>query len=165
VKDQWVDKSLYTTAEAFPTILRRSEIVAAEQIRLSPAQTAMERTFRKTQELAALEKRILDGTESNYTLLADFLKNSVDPSVAGSIALYRQLLPTKAEREFADDGDDDEAEDEPELDPMETALKTALLDHAMVVKRCLNLQPSIWANQHLKSVREDLTRSKLASFR
>jgi hypothetical protein len=153
VKDQWVEKTLYTTAEAFPTILRRSEIVSTEQIRLSPVQSAMERTFRKTQELAALEKRIADGTETNIALLTDFLNNSVDPSVVGSIALYRGLLPVKGEA-------DDESGEEPELDPIESALKTALLDHAMVVKRCLNPAQSIWADPQRKLVLEDLTQSE-----
>ncbi|KAH0558484.1 hypothetical protein GP486_004860, partial [Trichoglossum hirsutum] len=158
VKDQWVEKTLYTTAETFPTILRRSEVVSTEQIRLSSVQSAMERTFRKTQELAALEKRIADGTETNVKLLTDFLNNSVDPSVVGSIAQYRSLLPVKEEEEG------DESGEEPELDPIECALKTALLDHAMVVKRCLEPAQSIWADLQFKTVLEDLTQKFETSF-
>ncbi|KAI9775526.1 MAG: hypothetical protein M1839_001067 [Geoglossum umbratile] len=157
VKDQWVEKTLYTTAETFPTILRRSEITSTEQIRLSPVQSAMERTFRKTQELTALEKRIADGTETNASLLADSLNNSVDPSVAGSIALYRGLLPVKEEEA-------DDCGEEPELDPVESALNTALLDHAMVVKRCLDPAHSIWADPQQKPRQEGLIRKFEASF-
>jgi dedicator of cytokinesis protein 3 len=154
VKDQWVEKTLYTTAETFPTILRRSEITSTKQIRLSPVQSAMERTFRKTQELTALEKKITDGTETNTALLVDSLNNSVNPSVVGSIALYRTLLPVK------EDDARDEPGEEPELDPIETALKTALLDHATVVKRCLDPTQSIWADPQLRPRQEDLSQSE-----
>ncbi|KAI7559611.1 hypothetical protein KC346_g22765, partial [Hortaea werneckii] len=63
ITEQQVEKDIYTTAEAFPTILRRSEIVKSDTVSLSPVQAAVERTTRKTQELLGLHKRISSGED------------------------------------------------------------------------------------------------------
>lgn len=131
VQNQWIEKTLYTTKESFPTILRRSEIVAVDATRLSPLQTAVERTARKSSELAALDKRIINGDDSNFTSLTDAILSSVDPSSAATVAQYRQLLPTAPE----------EAEEDTEttaLSPLENALQIALLDHTFILKQCLS---------------------------
>ncbi|KAF2089858.1 hypothetical protein K490DRAFT_36278, partial [Saccharata proteae CBS 121410] len=136
--EQTVQKTLFTTAEAFPTILRRSEIVGVESITLSPVQTAVERTTRKTAELAALEKRVSSGEDSALQQLTEGLMMSVDQQSPTSVSQYRDLLPKPA----PPTEDEEELEldpEEPELDPYENALKVALLDHALVVKRCLGV--------------------------
>ncbi len=135
VNEQWVEKTIYTTAEAFPTILQRSEIIAVDEVRLSPIQTAIERTVRKTQELAFLESRFAQGEDSIFGALTDALTESVHPSSDASVALYRKLLPVQGD-EF--DVHDD-AGGETELEPLHNALKMALVDHAVELKRCLSL--------------------------
>ncbi|CAF9919309.1 MAG: hypothetical protein ALECFALPRED_001119 [Alectoria fallacina] len=131
VQNQWIEKTLYKTKESFPTILRRSEVVAVDATRLSPLQTAVERTSRKTSELAALLKRISSGDESNITSLTDSIISSVDPSSAATVAQYRQLLPTAPE-------DAEEDVERPALSPLQKALQIALIDHTSTLKHCLS---------------------------
>ena len=131
VHNQWVEKTLYTTKESFPTILRRSEVVAVHVVRLSPLQTAVERTTRKTSELSAIERKITNGDESLFPTLTDTIMSSADPSSAASVAQYRQLLPITPEG-------GDEGADEPVLSPLQNALHIALLEHVSMLKHCLS---------------------------
>ncbi|KAK4121833.1 hypothetical protein N657DRAFT_98874 [Parathielavia appendiculata] len=139
--EHYVEKVVYTTAEPFPTILRRSEIVGAHEVRLSAKETALERIVRKTTEMSALEKKVADGEggDESAQLLVDAVSISVNPKSENSVVVYRELVPgmSKAgERLPASELEDEEAEP-PELDPQENAIKIALLDHAIMLKRCL----------------------------
>ena len=131
VQNQWIEKTLYKTKESFPTILRRSEIVAVDVTRLSPLQTAVERTARKSSELAALDKRLTNGDEPNITSLTDAILSAVDPSSAATVAQYRQLLPTAPEEA-------EEDVERPALTPLQNALQIALFDHTSILKQCLS---------------------------
>ena len=131
VHNQWVEKTIYSTKESFPTILRRSEIMAVDVVRLSPLQTAVERTTRKISELGAIERKVSNGNESLFPSLTDTIMSSVDPSSAASVAQYRQLLPIAPE-------EDDENADEPVLSPLQRALHIALLEHVSMLKHCLS---------------------------
>lgn len=130
VQNQYIEKTLYRTRESFPTILRRSEIVAVDTVRLSPLQTALERTTRKTSELAALEKQIASGDESSLTGITEAILSSVDPASAATVASYRKLLPT------APDVEEEDTKDRVST-PLHNALQIALLDHASMLKQCL----------------------------
>lgn len=152
VNEQWIERTVYTTAEVFPTILRRSEIIATEMVRLSPLQTAVERTWRKTQELAALEKRISEGDDSAFAPLTEALNLAVDPSAAAGVGQYRQFLPAERMEEV----ENDEVNNVSRSDPMEAALKVALMEHVMEVKRCLGL----YSRSAHQATQADLTRSK-----
>jgi hypothetical protein len=132
-----VEKSLYTTAEAFPTILKRSEIIAVGTISLSPLQTAIERTARKTLELAALEKKITDGDDTTFNTLTQELMYAVDTNIEGCVANYHDLLPNPRRSMEEDDEDEETLIDPP--NPLENALSVALVDYALVVRRCLSL--------------------------
>ncbi|KAH9988126.1 hypothetical protein F4779DRAFT_277898 [Xylariaceae sp. FL0662B] len=122
------EKTVYTTAEPFPTILRRSEIVDVQTISLGAKETGIERIVRKTQEMTTVEKRLAEkGDNEIAQLLVDAISVSVNPHSESSVACYRQLLPTP-------ESEDDE---EPELDQQENAIKMALVDHAIMIKRCL----------------------------
>ncbi|KAK5175015.1 Deoxycytidine kinase 1 [Saxophila tyrrhenica] len=145
VTEQAVEKEIYTTAEPFPTLLSRSEIVATEAVMLSPVEAAVERTTRKTQEILSLEKRVSSGEdESAMNRLSDELLLSVDPQSDSSVSRYRSLLP-RAQQGDAASGDDEyamlEQEEEP-LGPMQNALRVALLDHTLAIRRCLSLYTS-----------------------
>lgn len=134
VAHQWIEKTLYTTVEAFPTILRRSEIAAIDVIRLSPLQTAVERTSRKTSELFQLEKRVKNGDDAAYQGLTEAIQSSVEPNSASTVAQYRQLLPQDEE---AENGSEEDDVAEAKLSPMQNALQIALLDHVSALKHSL----------------------------
>jgi dedicator of cytokinesis protein 3 len=166
VKEHWIEKVVYTTAETFPNILRQSEIVSTEEVRLSPIQTAIERTWRKTTELNILEKRAASGEDPNNGNLTAALLQLLDiNSSSGScLANYRQLLPEPS-KEFQGDHvttdgsgeetDTDATESDQGLTPtslLEAALYVALSDHAAAIKHCLTL----YARPSLKATRKDL---------
>ncbi|OTB04063.1 hypothetical protein M426DRAFT_11945 [Hypoxylon sp. CI-4A] len=153
VSTHYAEKTIYTTAEPFPTILRRSEIVDVHTIRLSAKETALERIVRKTQEMTTVEKRLAeDEDEEIAQLMVDAISISVNPMSESSVACYRQLLPTPE----ADNED-------PELDQQENAIKMALVDHAIMIKRCLaNFARS--SNPVLLKGYEDSYRHFLSTF-
>jgi len=133
VQDQWIEKTIYTTGESFPTISKRSEIVAIDIARLSPLQTAVERTSRKTAEIASLQKRLADGDDSSLTSLAEAIKSSVDPASVASVAQYRVILPSSQESlEY-------EQQPEAHIEPLQNALRLALLEHASTIKHALTI--------------------------
>ena len=139
VKDQWVEKFIYTTAEPFPNILRRSEIVAVEEVSLSPLQTALERTWRKSQELSLLSRRAASGEDSSLTNLTDALEQLLDlsSSAPSCVAVYREFLSEPhADEQNGDEGTNEEPKP---IDPMENALAVALIDHALAIKHALQL--------------------------
>ena len=130
VTEHSAEKIIYSTAEPFPTILRRSEIVAVDRVKLGPVQTAIERIVRKISEISVVEKRLAEGEDDMATLLIDALQISVNPNSDSTVARYRELLPTQQE------GEEDI---EVEFTPLENALQVALIDHAVLIKRCLNM--------------------------
>lgn len=142
-QEQNAEKTVFTTAEPFPTILRRSEIVNVGTITLSAVQSAIERTTRKTAELASLEKKVMDGEDSAITTLTEALMLSVDSNSESSVAHHRSLITHIGDTRSATSDDDDDAFDKDEekkehpFDPLENALRIALIDFAIVVKRCL----------------------------
>ena len=135
IKDQWIEKTVYTTAEPFPNIQQRSEVVTVEVVALSPLQTAIERTTRKTSELASLESAFAEGSEPSISALTESIRSSVDPSSSTSVSYYRELISSPAQN---DDEDRGSLEDSA-LPPLEHALKTALVDHASTLRHCINL--------------------------
>ncbi|KAI4177860.1 MAG: hypothetical protein LQ348_005758 [Seirophora lacunosa] len=135
VQDQWIEKTICETADSFPTILGKSEVVSIDTVQLSPLQTAVERTTRKTSEIAALQRRIIDGDESAFVGLTESIKTSVDWASLASVAQYRQLLPAAPEPTE----EDEFIAEELVLEPMQNALKQALLDHASILRQCLTL--------------------------
>ena len=152
VREQYVEKFIFSTAEAFPNILRRSEIVSVQEIALSPLQTAFERTARKTQELQLLERRAASGEDSGLSNLTEALDQLLEPrgSTPNCVAMYRVFLSgaqgtKEKQNDISEEGKDEEDEDEPAdeepevLDPMENALAVALIDHALAIKHALSL--------------------------
>ncbi|EGS23072.1 uncharacterized protein CTHT_0015580 [Thermochaetoides thermophila DSM 1495] len=157
VHEHFTDKLVYTTAEPFPTILRRSEVVSVREVRLSAGETALERIVRKTAEMSSLEKKIADGEagEDAAQLLLDAVAISVNPGSESSVAAYRQLLPGAKERTSGSEQFDlEDLEQAPELSPQENAIKMALVDHAIMLKRCLATVAKFGSEQLSKRVEE-----------
>ncbi|KAJ5084712.1 hypothetical protein NUU61_009291 [Penicillium alfredii] len=148
VREQWVEKFIFTVSEPFPNILRRSEIVSVQEVALSPLQTAIERTWRKTQELQLLERRAASGEDSNLSSLTEALEQLLEmgSSSANCVASYRRFLSgaqgekqSEAEDEDLVDPLDEPQEASEPADPMENALAVALIDHALAIKHALSL--------------------------
>jgi hypothetical protein len=150
-----VEKTVYTTNEAFPTILRRSEIVAVGTVTLTPLQSAIERTSRKTVELMALEKKLQDGEDSAITTLTSDLTRAVDTNQEDCVANYHNLLPKDRDSMMSDE---EYEEEDPPREPnlLENALKVALIDHALVIRRCL----ALFSRPAQQATKADLTQRK-----
>lgn len=168
--EHYAEKTVYVTADVFPTILRRSEIVDSYNISLDAKQTALERIVRKTQEMSGVEKRVLqgEGGKELLQLLVDAVSISVNPNSENSVACYRQLIaskkpPRKDDEDSDADESDDDSDDDAVLDPKENAIKIALIDHAIMLKRVLaNMAKS--SNEILSRHHMDLQRCKLCTL-
>lgn len=161
VSEHWADKLVYATAEEFPNILRRSEIVSVDRVRLTPIQTALERIIRKTQEMANVERRVQEGDDEQVSLLIEALTISVNADADSSIVRYRELLPSNVVEEDIDDPDTPRQEAiTTNLTPLENALRIALVDHAVMIKRCLAMFTKS-SNSRLRQSHADLNQSML----
>ncbi|KAI9737235.1 MAG: hypothetical protein M1818_005767 [Claussenomyces sp. TS43310] len=167
VQTHWVEKMVYVTQEPFPNILRRSEIIQADRVRMTPIQTGLERIVRKTQEMTTVEKRVIGRETEMYALLVEALSISVSPTSESSVARYRDLLPTGQEIGHDDHEEEEEEEEEPEIDvaytPLENALKAALIDHAIMIKRSLTMF-SKSPSTELRSCYDELSRNFESTF-
>ena len=95
-EEVWLEKTYLTTEEAFPTVLRRSEIVAVEVVELSPLEAAINEVELKTKELAALNMKYQALAKTSQLVstnaLAMSLNSVVDPPLNTGIASYRELF-------------------------------------------------------------------------
>ncbi|KAL5339059.1 hypothetical protein BJX70DRAFT_398053 [Aspergillus crustosus] len=139
VQEQWVEKVIYATSEPFPNLLRRSEVIATEEVALTPLQTALERTWRKTQELYLLYRRAASGEDMSLTNLTEALEQLLELSSTSQscVAHYRQFLNDDEPEE--EDEEDEDANTPKPIDPSKNALAVALIDHALAVKHALAL--------------------------
>ncbi len=169
VNEHYAEKTIYTTADPFPTILRRSEIVEMRTERLGAKATAIERIVRKTQEMTIVEKRLTDGDDEVAQLMVDAISISVNSDSENSVVCYRQLLPSRKPRDMmeygsdVEDDDEGEEEEEAELDQEENAIKMALVDHAIMLKRCMAAFARS-SNPILKKGYEDLYQRGLSKY-
>ncbi|KAM4059129.1 dock-like domain-containing protein [Hirsutella rhossiliensis] len=159
IEGHYADKLVVTTAEPFPTLLRRSEIVETREVRLTAHETGLERIVRKTQEMATHERRLAEGDEENSQQLLDAVSISVNPSSEHSVVCYRKLLPEPTIEEEEDGEDEEEAD----LEPKDIAIRMALVDHAMMIKRCLALLARS-TNELLCQKHEELNRYFESTF-
>lgn len=157
VKEHFAEKLVFTTADSFPTILRRSEIVETREVRLNAHETALERIVRKTQEMTVLERRVGEGDNENAQLLLDAVSVSINASSTNSVVCYRQLLPEPSQDDEGEEGS------EVELDAQDSAIKMALVDHAIMIKRCLAMF-SRSSNELLNHKHQELQACTFSSF-
>lgn len=93
----WTEKTTLTCADAFPTVLKRTEVVDREVEEFTPLEISLESIEKRTIELLALEKRYSAIKESespkiNTNPLAMALNDAVDTGSAG-IPLFRNSTP------------------------------------------------------------------------
>ena len=127
---QTTDKIVFSTSEAFPTILRRSQVSSQSIVHLSAIETAIERVLRKTFELRHLSRRVSEKVSGSLKVLADAIKSQVDPASKGSVTTYRPLLQKHQSEAKHDDT---------HTRKMVAALDTALLDFASLLRDALPL--------------------------
>ncbi|CCU82940.1 dedicator of cytokinesis domain-containing protein [Blumeria hordei DH14] len=149
VTEHSAEKIIYKTVDRFPTILRRSEIETVERVSLDAQETGLERILRKTAEMTVIEKRVLAGETEIAALLIDAIQISINAESNASISRYRDLLPKVC-------FDENDEEKRPELTALETALKTALIDYAIMIRRCLMMLSKPENHRLLGDVERDL---------
>lgn len=97
----WTEKCYLVCQEAFPTILRRTEVVETRYVELSPIENALADVKSKTLELDSLYKRYLSVQQSieegtagsiNTNPLSMALNAAVDTGASGGIPLYRRAF-------------------------------------------------------------------------
>ncbi|KAG6857267.1 hypothetical protein H0H87_007100 [Tephrocybe sp. NHM501043] len=95
-EEVWLEKTYYTTEEAFPTVLRRSEVIGLELIEMSPLEIALSEVDLKTKELAALNVKYQALAKTSQlvstNVLAMSLNSAVDAPMNTGIASYRQVF-------------------------------------------------------------------------
>ncbi|KAF7321412.1 hypothetical protein MKEN_00661700 [Mycena kentingensis (nom. inval.)] len=132
VEEIWAEKSYFTTEEAFPTVLRRSEVVGLEIVEISPVENALSEVELKTKELAALNLRYQALAKTaqpvSTNALAMSLNGAVDAPVNTGIAAYRQTF-----------FDPEYVARYPERSELVEKLKAAIDEQVVVIDHCMKL--------------------------
>lgn len=131
-EEVWTEKTYYTTEQAFPTVLRRSEVINVEIVEISPLETALQEVEDKTKELAALymKYQALAKTMQNVTTnaLAMSLNSAVDAPLNTGIGSYRQIFFSP-----------DYIARNPERAEMVEKLRLAIDEQVRIIDSCLKL--------------------------
>ncbi|KAL1743069.1 hypothetical protein HDZ31DRAFT_41774 [Schizophyllum fasciatum] len=95
-EETWLEKAYFTTEETFPTVLRRSEIIAVEVTEVSPVDAALTEVEDKTKELTALYHKYgalaRTGQEASTNVLSMALNNVVDAPASTGIQAYKDMF-------------------------------------------------------------------------
>lgn len=95
-EESWVEKTYFTTEEAFPTVLRRSEIVAVEVLEISPIERALNDVEQRTKELEGLYTRystaVKTGQPVSTNPLTMALNTAVDAPQENGLPSFRHFL-------------------------------------------------------------------------
>ena len=142
VMDQTVEKTIYHTKEALPTLVGRSEIVGEESVTLTPVQAAIDRTHRKTLDIAEAARSLSTTEKTEDDKLIRLIQASVDPVSVDSVVTYHKLLlegarsertsitGTSTANESVEDGYDERA-------LLQKALYVGLEEHARAIEAAL----------------------------
>lgn len=89
----WTEKTYLSTEEAFPTVLRRSDIVEVQIVDISPVQTALQEVQQRTRQLAGLSLRYSALAKTAQSVSTNPLAMSLNDAVdTPSIGVYRQAF-------------------------------------------------------------------------
>lgn len=128
----WLEKTYFTTEEAFPTVLRRSEVVAFEVVEISPLENALNEVETKTKELSALHMKYQALAKTSQQVstnaLAMSLNSAVDTPTNTGIGSYRQVFFSP-----------DYVARYPDRAELIEKLKAAIDDQVRVIDSCLKL--------------------------
>ncbi|KAL9050561.1 MAG: hypothetical protein Q9162_006556 [Coniocarpon cinnabarinum] len=172
VTEQIQEKTIFTVAKPFPTVLRRSEITKIEKVTIDPIHIGIDRTTRKTRELGQRIDQAQEGGEANMTALTEMLMILVSSKSPGGVWRYWDLLleekrPVKAQclDPLSDDFDLEPPVTDAELirqvqDPMRQALKASLVEHYLKIRFALD----IYARGAHLATRADLQKEIATTF-
>lgn len=94
-EEVWIEKTVYTTEQAFPTVLRRSDITDTEVILISPVENALNEVEQKTSELTSFHLRYAAFAKTVQAFstnpLSMSLNSAVDPP-QDNIPAYRDIF-------------------------------------------------------------------------
>ena len=95
-EESWVEKTYFTTEEVFPTVLRRSEIIAVEVLEISPIERALNEIGQRTKELEGLYARystaVKTGQPVSTNPLTMALNTAVDAPQENGVPSFRHFL-------------------------------------------------------------------------
>ncbi|KAF8891672.1 C2 domain in Dock180 and Zizimin proteins-domain-containing protein [Infundibulicybe gibba] len=138
----WLEKTYLTTEEAFPTVLRRSEVVGLEIVEISPLENALQEVEKKTKELAALHLKYQSLAKTaqlvSTNALAMSLNSAVDAPLNTSIASYRQMFFDPAYITL-----------HPERTELVEKLRAAIDDQVRIIDSCLKLHGHLCAPEFI----------------
>lgn len=133
----WVEKTFLRCEDAFPTVLRRSEVIGVHVTEISPIQHALDDVQAKTVELTGLEKKCAVASQGAVKVdtnrLAMTLNGAVDAPLNGGIPLYRRAFLVESEGVPPPDAD------------LVEQLRQAIDDHASTLCRCLKIHARLCA--------------------
>ncbi|KAF8972959.1 cytoplasmic protein [Flammula alnicola] len=131
-EEVWLEKTYYTTEQAFPTVLRRSEVVNLDLVEISPLENALQEIEEKTKELAGLHLKyqaLAKTTQDVSTnALAMSLNSAVDAPLNTGIGSYRQIFFSP-----------DYVARNPERAEMVEKLRAAIDEQVRIIDSCLKL--------------------------
>lgn len=151
--DLWVEKTFLRCEDAFPTVLRRSEVAEVHVVEISPLENALNDVETKSEELVALEKKYAALEEVgavagkvNTNRLAMALNSTVDAPANGGIPLYKRAF-------FSEDFLAANADKQETLG----RLSDAINQQAMIIFRCIKLHARLCPPE-MKPFHETLAR-------
>lgn len=101
-----------------------------------------------------LEKKAQEGDDASLAALTSELVMATDTGSEIAVANYHDLLPRP--RQSISYDDDDGSMLPPEPTPLENALKVALIDYALAIRRCL----AVYTRPSQQATKADLTQRK-----
>ncbi|EST06223.1 Dedicator of cytokinesis C-terminal [Kalmanozyma brasiliensis GHG001] len=95
--EQWTEKTYLRCEDAFPTVLRRSEVAEVYVAEISPLEKALEDVRAKTGELETLEKKYTSMSKAstgkvNTNRLSMALNGAVDAPADGGVPMYKRTF-------------------------------------------------------------------------
>jgi dedicator of cytokinesis protein 3 len=134
MEEIWLEKTFFTTEETFPTVLRRSEVVAVEVLEISPVENALNELEQKTKELLQLNAKYSTlariGQDVSTNELAMTLNSVIDAPINTGIGSYRHVYFSP-----------DYVSRHPERAGLVEKLKAAVDDHVRTIPLTTSFEP------------------------
>lgn len=131
-----VTKTIYYTRTSFPTLLGRSEVMSLDEVVLSPLQAAIDRTYRKTMEIAEASSSTSLTQAARREELLRMIRTSIDPA-PDSVANYRTLIENEQLASDEDEGDSIETDATGGKSDLIAMLAIALEEHARALEHAI----------------------------
>ncbi|MDP2436343.1 MAG: hypothetical protein Q8P67_11405, partial [archaeon] len=151
-EDLWIANYTFTSADSFPTIHRRSEIIATVKSELNPLEYAIQQVEQKSLELGKLISQYQDSKEQNISPFTMVLSGAIDAAVSGGTDNFKKAFFTS-----------DYAAKRPDHADLLKQLKTSLHSQMSLLEVALSVHGSICPS-NMADLQSHLE-SKLASLK